>query len=1537
MNVRAMQACGREVGRLSTAAALVLVIVTAAANVAWSEPIARYVSPAGDDANPGTMGLPFATIQHAVNASADGDSVMLADGEYSGPGNRDIDMLGKAIRVASISMEPELCVINCADPDSTPHIGFIFSGFYNDRPELAGLTVTGATALVWNEGAILLPDDSSVIEKSGAPVGAADQERAVKAAGAAPILRRMHVVGNTGNGFYVGNWRTVFTAYECEFSDNTGNGGATHNWSFRGAFFDCRFERNGASGLSYSSQIWGPPRIEMSRCRFNQNGSHGFETGIPDYQVIDFTDCEFIANGLNGVNSACFAHFRNSVFADNTGWGLYQVVTNNDPGTITVDGCEMVGNQQGGMHTRAQGGFMGGANIDATLVANNGGPGIVGVMNRYAHAITNCQIVNNSGPAVVVRFSVDTNYPSPVYGRFSIDGTTIVANGGPGLVVHIPDEPAAAVRTCSLEIAASIICQQDTSASFVGLVPDTLTVACTDIFGNTTGDWAGPLAPFANQNGNLSVDPLFCADANPSDPWTLHANSPLAAENNVDCGQIGARGAACASTVVACRSIHVYDPATGAYDPAQLNRVVTVEGVVYVAPGTYSETGGGYLQDESGGINFWRSPVPADVHVGDRLRITGPIWPWAGELHIGTYTYTKLDSLQSPTPVPYALADLLDDFGNTGSHVSATGTISGLTTDAFQLVAGARSIEVRRNAYGLVDFGALTEGSLCTVSGPCFKQEGALYLMPPSQGCITTSRLRYVAVDGDDDNLGSRDLPYRKIQRAVNAVAAGDTVVLFDGVYSGPGNAGTTWRDKSLAIRSESGNRDACILECAGANGLVYREGVLDGQNRVISFTGLTIAHADTAIAVVRGAQLPWQPQIKVTMNVADCSLRDGIYGLCSNGAMMFVDRVSVCGNQNIGVGGYIFCGLVMSNSMIRDNGTGISMFQSLPASHIEISSTEIVGNGVGMYYSQESGNMTMRSCRVDSSTVGDGVRAYTDLDFLTLEDSVFRANARDGVHVEETQIGAVRCDFSSNGRHGLALRSYVPNCRLESVNMSSNGGWGLGYTPWSEAAAPSSQPVPDDSRAVSERPFEIVDSTVCNNAGGGIHAENSYYQFTFDHVLVFENGGPGLVLSSDRRSTCSLDGTTIVGNAGDAILATVGDWSATQSLISGNQGAAFTMAVGSTIAIACCDLFGNQGGDWTGPLAAHAGLNGNLNVDPQFCVPDQGDYHLQEDSPLAAANNAACGNIGFHGANCPAEPWRPFEPRIADIPADQGGELRVSWLPHADDVPSAAVPVTSYELQRFVAEWQTITSLAAAAADTYTTVITTPDVLTAGQPIPWSRYRLVARTATPAVFFVSPVDSAYSIDDLAPPKPAAVLVDGVDFRHIVWPQPGIPDLASACVFRGTESGFTPGTPLECPAEFFTESHLAWYFYRVQFTDTHGNLSEFSDELHGQFPTGVGDLPATKLAVSQNVPNPFNPFTTIRFNLPAPAPVTASVFDLSGRLVRTLLSGAALGAGPHDLTWDGRDDAGRQAPSGGYHFRLEAAGESRTVRMLLLK
>lgn len=91
------------------------------------------------------------------------------------------------------------------------------------------------------------------------------------------------------------------------------------------------------------------------------------------------------------------------------------------------------------------------------------------------------------------------------------------------------------------------------------------------------------------------------------------------------------------------------------------------------------------------------------------------------------------------------------------------------------------------------------------------------------------------------------------------------------------------------------------------------------------------------------------------------------------------------------------------------------------------------------------------------------------------------------------------------------------------------------------------------------------------------------------------------------------------------------------------------------------------------------------------------------------------------------------------------------------------------------------------------------------------------------------------------------------------------------------------------------------------------------------------------IVLAGNYPNPFNPTTTIVFELPAQEPVGLYVFDIKGRRIRTLLNGEAQPAGSHRTVWNGCDDAGRQVASGTYLLRLEAGGQMETKRAVLLK
>jgi hypothetical protein len=102
--------------------------------------------------------------------------------------------------------------------------------------------------------------------------------------------------------------------------------------------------------------------------------------------------------------------------------------------------------------------------------------------------------------------------------------------------------------------------------------------------------------------------------------------------------------------------------------------------------------------------------------------------------------------------------------------------------------------------------------------------------------------------------------------------------------------------------------------------------------------------------------------------------------------------------------------------------------------------------------------------------------------------------------------------------------------------------------------------------------------------------------------------------------------------------------------------------------------------------------------------------------------------------------------------------------------------------------------------------------------------------------------------------------------------------------------------------------------------------------------TGVGNEPQLPVGARLigNHPNPFNPSTTIAYELDRSQRLVLAVYDARGRLVTTLVDGIE-GAGRHETAWNGVDRTGVPVASGVYFARLQVDGRSETKRMVLLK
>ena len=114
------------------------------------------------------------------------------------------------------------------------------------------------------------------------------------------------------------------------------------------------------------------------------------------------------------------------------------------------------------------------------------------------------------------------------------------------------------------------------------------------------------------------------------------------------------------------------------------------------------------------------------------------------------------------------------------------------------------------------------------------------------------------------------------------------------------------------------------------------------------------------------------------------------------------------------------------------------------------------------------------------------------------------------------------------------------------------------------------------------------------------------------------------------------------------------------------------------------------------------------------------------------------------------------------------------------------------------------------------------------------------------------------------------------------------------------------------------------YIYAISETWAENNLS----------PAPLPVLAGAEL--KNNYPNPFNPRTTIAFELAETKAVRLSIYSLSGRLVRTLVDGTR-GQGLNEVQWDGMDSHGMATPSGTYFYRLQAGGVDQTRSMVLVR
>jgi len=133
-----------------------------------------------------------------------------------------------------------------------------------------------------------------------------------------------------------------------------------------------------------------------------------------------------------------------------------------------------------------------------------------------------------------------------------------------------------------------------------------------------------------------------------------------------------------------------------------------------------------------------------------------------------------------------------------------------------------------------------------------------------------------------------------------------------------------------------------------------------------------------------------------------------------------------------------------------------------------------------------------------------------------------------------------------------------------------------------------------------------------------------------------------------------------------------------------------------------------------------------------------------------------------------------------------------------------------------------------------------------------------------------------------------------------------------------------------------TREHLIMKFYSID--DLSGTLIDSFkiDNIVLESPEDHSSRQPERFDLGQNIPNPFNASTSIRFKLPRSSRIAIEIYNILGQSVRRLID-EEKPPGQYEVTWDGLDDNGREAASGMYFYRINAGDYSESKKMILMK
>jgi hypothetical protein len=785
------------------------------------------------------------------------------------------------------------------------------------------------------------------------------------------------------------------------------------------------------------------------------------------------------------------------------------------------------------------------------------------------------------------------------------------------------------------------------------------------------------------------------------------------------------------------------------------------------------------------------------------------------------------------------------------------------------------------------------------VNSPLLRSLSIIFLCFVSFACSSAAARTWV-VKPD----GTGDAP--TIQAGVDSAADGDVVLLANGTYRGEGNHDVIFGGKAITVASDSDIPDSCVIAtysswdggtCAIDWG-PFRAQMKDESARITSDIfadaagsnqyGFHFISGEDTTSVVRG--------IKFTGGV-------GI-----GGRKLSSPKVVNCVFTGMTGATLYYSDAMFVDCLFSGGSNGLWCQESSPQA-VRCTFDGQCCECVSIYYGGYGfrPRPSFEHCTFKNNL---GIDSYDDATIWTRSagpnfcDCTFSSNAVGAISISRDGVTFNRCRFEDNHNdyNGGAIYFYnstgeIYNCSfIGNSSMYRGGAVCLGDATCEIDSCYFEGNTADEGGAVAcSRQCDwltISNSTLVGNSatrnGGCIATVTDNYcgaRIEISHCTLSDN------------ATESSDGATIYMRSS---LSHLEEANITNTIIAfSSSGSVFDWDEKRVpLTISCSNIYGNAGGDWVGRLAEFAGTNGNFSEDPLFCDREGGLFALNGLSPCLPGNHpdgSDCGLIGASGSEC--------DPVIAQLdlfPGSCDNRFNMRWFDNFDngigndrenDTKGGVLPAA-----------------VAGSAECDVTLIDVSSLELDGVAPLRSSFEDVTRPAEDGPADGEPADG------------------GGDCPCSDKGPDGIPDLtlkfsrqAVASLLAGASSGepvmltlrgrMTDGSPFE-----------ARDCLRVAHNGQGGKKSDAIREI----------------ALRPAYPNPFNPSTTISFDLPEAMHVSLGIYDVQGKRVASLVNGTRE-AGASSVLWDGRDSQGVSLASGVYFYRLEAGGRVLTRRLVLVK